>query len=75
MPLTFGQGIPDQSELIDPFDSVTRMVQVAIEASVRAAPPLRRTDPESVSQDLSDPSTMACTSPGDGNKEASSMDQ
>jgi hypothetical protein len=33
MPLTFGQGIPDQSEPIDPFDSVTRMVQVAIEAT------------------------------------------
>jgi hypothetical protein len=39
MPLTEGQGIPDQSEMIDPFDGVTRMVRVAIEAS-------KDTDPE-----------------------------
>jgi hypothetical protein len=39
MPLTKGQGIPDQSDPIDPFDSVTRMVRVAIEAS-------KGTDPE-----------------------------
>jgi hypothetical protein len=39
MPLTFGQGILDQSELIDPFDSITGMVRVAIEAS-------KGTDPE-----------------------------
>jgi hypothetical protein len=39
VPLTKGQGILDQSEMIDPFDGVTRMVQVAIEAS-------KDTDPE-----------------------------
>jgi hypothetical protein len=39
MPLTFGQGILDQYEMIDWFDGVTHMVRVAIEAS-------KDTDPE-----------------------------
>jgi hypothetical protein len=33
MPLTEGQGILDQSEMIEPFGGVTRMVRVAIESS------------------------------------------
>jgi hypothetical protein len=33
VPLTEGQGILDQSEMRDPFDRVTHMVQVAIESS------------------------------------------
>jgi hypothetical protein len=33
VPLTFSQGIPDQSEVFVPFNSVTRMVRVAIEFS------------------------------------------
>jgi hypothetical protein len=38
-PLTFGQGIPDQPETVDPFDGVTHMVRVVIESS-------KDTDPE-----------------------------